>query len=543
MTLQQKNVRKDQTAWVIARLKEIDPKVLQKAGLSLSVVQNLSVKLHLMTLEERGTIFRHLEKLVEADLRRKAANDFLSFVRLVWPGFIEGAHIRQMAKAYQDIAEGRKRRLIINMPPRHSKSELTSYLFPAWFIGKFPNKKLMIATHTATLATSFGGKIRNLINTDIYQRIFPGVTLREDSKAKGLWLTNHDGEFFAAGVLSAIAGRGADLFIMDDPYSETDARNGEYNPDIWDKVWQWYMQGPRQRLQPGAAICLVHTRWSLQDMTAKLLRQQKEEQARTGKRPVNPWHLIQFPAILPSGRPLWPEFWSLEEIEAIREEIDAPYWQAQYMQDPTSDTVAIVKRSDWKVWEKTDLPEVSFIITAVDTAHSKKKTNDFSAFTCWGVFNHEVDGEEVPCAILLEARRERYEYPELKMMLLMHHRDMRPDLMRIEAKAAGMPLIQELRRMHLPIDEFTPTAATGDKVARLRQVQSVFKKGRVFKPRDRTWANEVVEEIATFPKGEHDDFVDTVSMTMAFLLQGEFIPVDEVAEEDDVEEAEVGSYY
>lgn len=528
-------------AAVIARLKEIDPATLKKAGLTLSAVSTLTQNLHRLSLEERGEVFLKLKVLVEADLRAKASKDFLSFVRLVWPKFIEGAHFRQMARAFQDIADGKKTRLIINMPPRHGKSEFTSFLFPAWFIGRFPHKKLMIATHTASLATGFGGKIRNLMAGDLYQRIFPGVKLAEDTKAKGLWLTNHGGEFFAAGVGSAIAGRGADLFVMDDPYSEQDARSGEYNKEIWEKVWTWYQQGPRQRLQPGGAIALVHTRWSLQDMTELLLRQQADETARTGNKPSQPWHVIRFPAILPSGRQLWPEFWPLDQIELLRDEMEPAYWVAQYQQEPTSEVIAIIKRSDWQEW-KGDMPEAVFIITAVDTAHSTDKKSDFSALTSWAVFNHEIDGVSVPCAIMIEARRERFEYPELKMFLLGVNRETRPDVMRIEAKAAGMPLIQELRRMRLPIDEFTPTSKTGDKIQRLRQVADLFKAGRVFIP-DRRWAEEVVEEIAAFPRGQHDDFVDTVSMAMKFLKDGDLIPIDQGEEEEEVADDDVGGYY
>lgn len=522
--------------WVLARLNEVEPQTLAHASITVGKIKALILQLPHMLPSEREEVFLAFEQLVNADLRRRAGTDFLSFVRLVWPGFIEGAHLRKMAQVFQDIAEGRKRRLIVNMPPRHGKSEFTSYLFPAWFLGRFPSKKLMIATHTASLAQNFGRKIRNLIASDLYQEIFPGVELAEDSKAKGLWLTKQDGEFFAAGVGSGIAGRGADLLIMDDPYSERDALDGEYNPELWEKVWQWYLTGPRQRMQPGGAICLVHTRWSQLDMTEKLIK-------RADPKDKFPWTVIRFPALLPSGRQLWPEFWPLDEILALQDEIDPVYWAAQYQQDPTSDTVAIVKRSVWVPWKKSEMPEARFIITAVDTAHSKKKDSDFSALTSWAIFDHEVDGETVPCAIMIAAMRERLEYPELKMFLLGHHREYRPDMMKIEAKAAGMPLIQELGRMGLPVLSFVPTSATGDKVRRLREVTDLFKAGRIFYP-DREWAREVIEEIASFPKGEHDDFVDTVSMALGFMKDGDFIRVDQLPqEEEEVDEWRVKEYY
>jgi predicted phage terminase large subunit-like protein len=513
---------------ILAGLKDISPQTLSRAGITLSTITNILHSLPSMSDTEKSRVFLGLEKLVQADMRMRAGTRFMPFVRSVWPGFIEGAHIRQMASAFEDIAEGRKKRLIINMPPRHGKSEMTSYLFPAWFIGRFPHKKLLIATHTAKLAEGYGARIRNLMASPLYQTIFPGTRLAEDTKAKGLWRTNSEGEFFAAGVNSAIAGRGADLFVMDDPYSESDARDGEHNTEVWEKTWQWYQQGPRQRLQPGGSIALVHTRWSMLDMTQRLLS------GGTGK---EKWHTIIFPAILPSGRQLWPEFWPLEEIESLREEMDPVYWAAQYQQDPTSNVAAIVKRDQWKKLVG-EIPEVQFTLTTVDTAHTTDKKNDWSAWTTWGVFRHDIDGRDEDCIILLGAWRDRLQYPELKMAILNHYREYRPDLLRIESKAAGAPLIQELLRMRLPVTEFVPTSKTGNKIRRLRQVSDIFSAGRVFIPADRTWASEVVEEVASFPRGEHDDFVDTVSMALSFLREGNFVSIiDAEPEEEQIEEA------
>lgn len=522
---------------LITAIQGLDPQTLKNAGLTPGHIRTLILQLPRATPAEINQIIGKVEKLVHADLRVRARKSFLAFVRVMWPGFIEGAHIRQMAQAFDDIIEGRKRRIIINMPPRHSKSEMTSYYLPAYFIGRFPHKKIIIATHTADLATSFGRRIRNLMATPEYQAIFPGVSLAEDSKAQGKWNTSAGGEFYAAGVGTNIAGKGADLLVIDDPTSEQDARDGEYNPDVWEKSWQWYLQGPRQRLQPNAAILLVQTRWHLADMTGKALEAQKQV-----KSEKNHWHVIRFPAIMPSGRVLWPEFWKLEDMEALRDELDPVYWNAQYLQDPTADTAAIVPRRLWEEWSG-ELPPVTFTLTTVDTAHTRdsrdnKKGADWSAWTTWGIFHHEGMGED--CALMLDARSERIEYPELKIEMLKQHNEMRPDLMIIEAKAAGTPLIQELGRMGLPVMAFTPTRATGDKIRRLRQVSDIFKAGRVFVP-DRSWAREVVNQVAEFPRGAHDDFVDTVSMALSFLRRGDYLSIDlppDEAEDDDANIAE-----
>lgn len=516
-------------ARVISALSEVDKGVLATHGITPGRLRGLILRLPQASAEEIADIIRKLENLVEVDLRTRASTNFLAFVKAVWPGFIEGAHIRQMAQAFQDIADGKKRRIIVNMPPRHSKSEMTSYLFPAWMMGRNPEKKLIIATHTLELAKGFGRRIRNLMDTPEFQRIFPGVGLAEDSKAQGKWNTSAGGEFYAAGVGSAIAGRGADLLIIDDPHSEQDAADGEYNKDVWERAWTWYQQGPRQRLQPNAAIALVMTRWSLADMTEKVLELQKTSREK--------WHVIRFPAILPSGRQLWPEFWRLEDMENLKDELEPPYWAAQYMQDPTSDVAAIIARKHWQMWDEK-LPEVKFTITCVDTAHTVEKDSDWSAWTTWGIFEHEGEsGKLRDCVILLEARKERLEYPDLKQEIMLHYQEMRPDLIEIECKAAGTPLEQELRRMRLPILGFTPTKAHGSKIRRLRQVSDIFHDGRVFYPADRTWAREVIEEVAAFPRGAYDDFVDTVSMALAFLRKGQFISTDREELEEEEEDS------
>ena len=194
------------------------------------------------------------------------------------------------------------------MPPRHTKSEFASYLLPAWFLGKYPDKKIIQTSNTAELAVGFGRKVRNLVGSEQYARIFPDVTLRSDSKAAGRWSTNANGEYFAIGVGGTVTGKGADLLIIDDPHKEQDLKG---DGSAFDKAWNWYMSGPRQRLQPGGKIVLVMTRWSTKDLTGMLVSKQKEAKA-------DQWELIEFPAIMPSGKPVWPEYWKLDELETVK---------------------------------------------------------------------------------------------------------------------------------------------------------------------------------------------------------------------------------
>lgn len=779
-----------------------------------------------------------LERAKELTEVEKARENFLDFVKYIWPNFIAGRHHEIMAREFEAIARGEKRRLIINLPPRHSKSEFASYLFPAWYIGRMSDKKIMQATHTADLSIRFGRKIKNLMESEEYKKVFPDTKLRSDSKAAYRWETDEGGEyyacltpdslvhtvhgprradsiqvgdrllncgkpvtvqkvyahnvhdatvtvaglscskdhpiwtmnrgwvyagqlksndilcvpntldtlkalvrrlhgylehadvpqvvqhqvalrkpaqrkvapvrwardlcvralaglreffgghgttahafpygwadrqqwalqpgklpvgdpcsasqqqaheyrhwgennggacegaggypgnnsvphsawagpspegeaaqeelraygppeklgwvrragaqilacrrgavsqsdvgvkgylegferaaqkicglllgvrpvggfrideheprsfinfltdgdhtFFADGVLTHncgvggnIAGRGADLFIVDDPHSEQDAQS----PTALENAWDWYQAGPRQRLQPGGAIIVVMTRWGELDLTARLVKQQGFDPK------ADQWEVIEFPAILPSGQPLWPEYWKLEELEKVKASIALSKWQAQYMQQPTSDAVSIVKRDWWRKWEKEEIPRLHYVMQSYDTAFLKTRTADFSAIQTWGVFYPQEDGP--PNLILLDAKKGRWEFPDLKRIAFSEYQYWDPETVLIESKAAGLPLTQELRSMGIPVVNYTPSRGN-DKFSRLNSVAPLFEAGLVWYP-ETSWAEEVIEEIAAFPYGEHDDYADCASQALMRFRQGGFIthPEDYVIE-------------
>lgn len=461
--------------------------------------------------DEKVQLALLLEKLEEARTIESAREEFMPFVRAVWPAFIQGKHHEIMADAFTRVARGELKRLIIAMPPRHTKSEFASYLLPAWFLGKFPAKKIIQASHTAELAVGFGRKVRNLINSDDFAAVFPDTSLSADSKAAGRWNTNEGGEYYAVGVGGAIAGKGADVLIIDDPIDEQTAQQGEYNPEVYNRLYDWYTTGPRQRLQPGGSIIIVATRWSKQDLTGRLMK--------SGE-----WEVIEFPAIMPSGGALWPEFWSIDELEKIRADIPVSKWEAQYQQSPTSEEGALVKRDWWKMWEKSDPPPVSFVIQSWDTAFLKTERADYSACTTWGVFAKEgADGTNVSHIILLDAFRDKLEFPELKAAARELHDKWKPDSFIVEAKAAGAPLIFELRAMGIPVEEFTPSRGN-DKISRLNAVSDMFKSGFIWATKDR-WAEEVINEVAEFPSGEHDDYVDSTTQALLRFRQGGFLTI------------------
>jgi predicted phage terminase large subunit-like protein len=459
-----------------------------------------------------------LEKLKDRELSQ---TKFIKFVEKVWPTFISGAHHKRMADAFERVANGTCKRLIINMPPRHTKSEFASYLLPAWFLGRFPNKKIIQCSNTGELAVGFGRKVRNLVDTETYHEVFPELSLSTDSKAAGRWNTSKGGDYFAIGVGGTVTGKGADVLIIDDPHSEQEAAMAATNPDVYDKVYEWYTSGPRQRLQPGGAIIMVMTRWAQRDLTGQVL---KSAAQRAGEE----WEVIEFPAILPSGNPLWPQFWSIEELTALKEELPNSKWQAQYQQNPVGNESAIVKRDWWQWWEEDRPPECEYILQTWDTAFEKHQRADYSAGTTWGVFTHRKDNTKN--IILLNTYKKRVEWVELKKDVLQEYREYEPDGLLIEKKATGAPLIYELRAMGIPVQEYTPSKGQ-DKIARLNSVSDIIASGKVWVPRTR-WAEELVDEIAAFPSGEHDDLVDATTLALMRFRQGGFLrlPVDEPEE-------------
>jgi predicted phage terminase large subunit-like protein len=446
--------------------------------------------------------------------REKCQTSFMSYVKKMWPGFIHGRHHALMAKKFEEIAEGKLKRLIICLPPRHSKSEMGSYLFPSWFLGKYPGKKVMQASNTGELAVGFGRKVRNLVMSEEYQGVFPGVNLRQDSKAAGRWATNKNGEYFAIGVGGTMTGRGADLCIIDDPHTEGEAALAAYDASIYDKTYEWYTSGPRQRLQPNGSIVIIATRWGQKDLIGRVLK----DAAERGK--DNEWEVIELPAIMPSGKSLWPEFWSLEELHALQEELPPAKWNAQYQQNPTGEEGAIVKREWWRVWEKEVPPNCQFIIQSWDTAFTKSERSDYSACTTWGVFHLDEDEKDVNI-ILLDALQKRMEFPELKEKAYAHYKEWEPDAFVVEAKAAGAPLIYELRQMGIVVSEYTPSRGN-DKFVRINSVSDLFRSGKVWAP-DTRWAREVVENMAAFPNGDHDDLTDSSVQALIRFRQGGFI--------------------
>jgi predicted phage terminase large subunit-like protein len=479
-------------------------------------IQKLKSALPTMPDKQKRKVADLLKQYQTQMTQELGKKSFLDFIAHVYPGYKVGPHHRKLAKIFEEIEAGKKKRVIVNIAPRHGKSEMISYLAPAWFLGKNPHKKIIMGSHTADLAVNFGRRVRNLVGSEAYKDVFPQVELQADSKSASRWGTNFNGEYFAIGVGGALAGRGADLFIIDDPHSEQEAKQGR--SDVFEPAWEWFQSGPIQRLMPGGAIIVVMTRWSKLDLTGQIINHM------TRNEDADEWEVVEFPAIL-NDKPLWPEFWDIDELLAKKAGMDVRYWQAQYMQDPVSEEGALLKKEWWQIWEEESPPKCEFIIMALDAAQETNNRADYNALTIWGVFfNEETKNYNI---ILLNAIKQRLEFPELKALVLEEYKEWKPDSFIVEKKSNGAALYQELRRMGVPVSEFTPGKGQ-DKISRVNSVTDLFSSSIVWCP-DKRWAYEVVEECNDFPAGRNDDLVDSTTLALMRFRQGGFIrlPSDE----------------
>ena len=505
-------------------------------------VQLLLDNLDEYSADEVVEIERMVDELANRRQNKLAYDDLIDFCKAMMPDFIVGKHHRILADMLMEIERGDKDRVCVNIPPRHGKSQLVSIFYPAWFLGRNPNKKVMMVSHTTDLAVDFGRKVRNLIATPEYKTIFPVTKLAVDSKSAGRWNTSAGGEYYACGVGSALAGRGADLLLVDDPHSEQDVINGNFS--VFEKAYEWYTFGARTRLMPGGRVAIIQTRWHMDDLTGRVVKDMAQNDR------SDQFEVIEFPAILEFEdnkseeiieKPLWPEFFDLEALLRTKASMPTFQWNAQYQQKPTAEEASIVKREWWNWWGDEDPPSCEYIIMSLDAAAERHNRADYTALTTWGVFYNEE--ESAYNIILLNSIKRRMEFHELKELAMAEYADWEPDSFIVEKKSSGVALYQEMRRMGLPVQEYTPHRGSGDKLARLNSVSDIVASGLCWVPQTR-WAEEVVEEIAGFPFMSNDDLVDSTVMTLMRFRQGGFIrlPSDE-AEEQRYFKRKASGYY
>ena len=476
--------------------------------------------------EEKTKLENYLDFKINLDtyINLRARDDFLTFVKVFAPTLVSdfkmGKHIKLLCSKLQGVVDGDIKRLMVFLPPRSSKSLICSKLFPAWYIGNFSNHEIMSVSHSDQLASDFGRTVRDIVNTEKFQRIFKGVALRSDVKAAGKWKTNKNGSYYAAGVRSQVAGRGANIALLDDVMSEEDS----FSQTGRKYIKEWYPAGLRTRLMPNGSIIIINTRYHYDDLCGWLLKQEK-----TAEQNTYPWEVISIPAWLneeaaellglPVGSSYFPE-WKSDEIlrideQEIRASNGARYWNSLYMQDPSPDDGGIIKKKYINWWEYEEPPECQFIIQTYDTAFSTSKQADYSVIQTWGIFHdYDEDYGHASHLILLGNTRGRYEYPELRRIAQDLYREFRPDVCIIERKASGQSLIQDMRRAGLPVLDYLPDK---DKVARVYASTPMMEAGRVWLPKNKIWADDLFSECMSFPNGSHDDQVDCMTMAVHYM--------------------------
>jgi predicted phage terminase large subunit-like protein len=456
---------------------------------------------------------------VQQALRRELARrELASFCERMDPTYERARHADLLIEHLEAVERGDIRRLAVFMPPRHSKTYHVSERFPAWFLGRNPSKRVIIASYGSDLAEGSSRKVRNLLTDERWP--WPTVKVAQDSAAVNKWATNHKGEVIAAGVGGAMTGFGADLLIVDDPVKgRAEADSETYR----ESTWNWYLEVARTRLMPGGRIVLCQTRWHEDDLAGRILS--------SGSR--DGWTVLNLPALAEegdalgraSGDALWPEWYdraALDEIKAdLTSEQGSRGWTALYQQRPTADEGGMFKRA-WftRRWTQDALPTMAFTVLVVDAAFKTGVHNDPSSIHLWG-----TDGIDF---YVLNEWRGRWEFPELKRAIVDAATETKPSLVLIEDTAAGQSAIQELRRgTSLPIVAHKVTAS---KEARAQAVAPMCEAGKVVLPKGADWVGEWIDEHAAFPTGRHDDRVDNTSAALARLAQIGFGVRDELAQ-------------
>jgi predicted phage terminase large subunit-like protein len=473
---------------------------------------------------EIATMIEAVEKKLDV---AECKTSFMPYARRMWKAtfgtaMIEGEHLRIMANAFERIAAGTLKRLIISVPPRHCKSEFTSWLLPTWLMGHNPASKVMEISHTAELAEVFGRRVRDTIDTAEYHEIFDTMVSKTNASASR-WGTTANGQYFAMGVDSKVAGKGGNYIIVDDPHSEQHVKGG-VNKAAFEKDWDWFRTGPLHRLQPDGVIIVVMTRWADIDMCAKIKQLAKQ----TGEY----WEEIVFPALNENETEcLWPEFWKLNALLLKKESMSIAQWSSTYMQDPTSEMSATIKREWWRGWNcdayrsaknPDGMPKIEMLLQSLDTAITKNDWSNPTAVSTWGIFEwpDRKTGKIEANAILVDCETRKMNWPELKEFAKLHYKTHKPELVIVETKLAGEPLIAELRADGIPVIGETPTRTRG-KMYRVAEVSDLFESGRVWYPTIsgmiHRWTDEMVEQCAAFPNGEADDLVDTASQALIRL--------------------------
>jgi predicted phage terminase large subunit-like protein len=439
--------------------------------------------------------------------RRKvsAKDDLIEFTRLLFPEYQPNwHHYRIAAFLFRAMTEKGFRGIII-MPPRFGKSELASVNGPAFYMGKFPGRQIIAASHTANLAYDFSRMARNKMQDPDWP--FERTHLAEDSRNVGQWEVSQEGKsrrgkYVAVGVGGKPTGKGADLLLIDDAVA--DAKEAD-SPQVRETTWQWFRQTAMTRLQPGGSAVVIGTRWHHDDLIGRILKSETSSR----------WEILHLPAILPNGESLWPQMWPLEELTKKRAEVGERAWQAQYMGAPTADEGSIIRRA-W-IEEIHAIPEgILYLLQSWDTAFKDGSGNDWSVCGTFAVTVAEM--------ILIDLWKGQVEFPELERKCdeLFARFNVREVL--IEDKASGTSLIQVQRRKKGFPAIAIPVPPGESKIWRVHEITPILESRRLKVPAWASWKESYLQILTAFPLGQHDDEVDVTTQAVRRVFSTNDVP-------------------
>jgi predicted phage terminase large subunit-like protein len=454
--------------------------------------------------------------------RRKARVSLPACIEYRQAGYAPAHHHKLLIEHLEAVERGEIERLMVCMPPGSAKSTYTSVEFPAWFLGRNPKLSVIAASHTQELAERFGRRVRNIVSSAEFDRVF-GVSVAEDSASAGRWDTSKGGEYFAAGVGGSITGRRADLAVIDDPVKSREDADSERSRQ---KAWEWYTNDLLTRLKPGARQIVVMTRWHEDDLGGRILERER-----------NRWTLLEIamealpndPLGRATGERLWPEWFTDDMVNVAK--MDMRAWNALYQQQPAADVGDYFKAEWFSEYDKA--PELLHVYGASDFA----VTEGGGDYTEHGVFGLDAMGN-VYVLDWWRGQTASDVWIERQCDLIVKHKPLcwfgESGVIRRSIEPFLLRRMNE-RKAHCRLEW---VASIADKPSRARSIQALASMGKVFFPAQAAWKSDVVGQMMRFPAGKHDDAVDVMGLIGRGL---EFVKPPKLREPDPEPDDEYGS--
>jgi predicted phage terminase large subunit-like protein len=411
------------------------------------------------------------------------ANSLGAFASVIVPDMQLAKHHQKMINCLRRVEAGEITRLIITAPPRHTKSLLVAECMPPWFIGRRPDRQVIYSTYGDSLSRGFGRRVKGHFQSDIFKKIFPKCELRGDSQAADSIETKQRGVYTATSIGGSVTGKGAHLLIVDDYCKD---RQEADSPLIRDRTWDWYTSTARTRLMPGGAVIVMATRWHEDDLIGRIMDKAKPDE----------WHILHLPAIDEEGNALWPEWYPLADLHAIRRDIGDYDFESLYQGNPIPKKGGILKTD--RMNKVDELFTNIRNIQAVDTAVKIGQENDNTAIATMSYERGRIQIHDV--------WKGKVEYPDLKKQIKLMADRYSPSIIGIEDKASGQQILQEMKSLPL-----LPLKANVDKKTRAQAFAEMLSTGRVYVPKDAPWLDDLLLEMKAFPSGKHDDMIDAIA--------------------------------